>query len=288
MLKRLIGENIELSTKLDAGIGRIEADVGQIEQVIMNIAINAKDAISEHGTITIETQSVILDESYRKELPEVIPGEYVLLAISDTGHGMDKNTQAQAFEPFFTTKGIGEGTGLGLASVYGSVKQSNGFIYLYSELGHGSTFKIYLPSINGTENQQSESLEKPYPLGGTETILLVEDDESLRKLAALILKGYGYIIIEAENGVEATKIAKGNHPEIDLLVTDVTMPKMSGRELSERLLRDNPRLKVLFISGYTNHAIDQRGVIDEGLSFLQKPFSRNSLAKKVREVLDLK
>ena len=287
MLMRLIGEDIDLTTKLDSNLGKIKADPGQVEQVIMNLVVNARDAMPDGGTLIIETQGLYLDESFHQQHPEVTPGNYVLLAVSDAGQGMDEETQAQVFEPFFTTKEAGKGTGLGLSTVYGIVKQSGGFIWVYSEPEQGTTFKIYLPQLTGTKKQQESLREKKEPMGGTETILLVEDEESLRKMAGRILEGYGYSVIEAKNGIEALEIAtKGDRLKIDLLVTDVIMPKMGGKELAGKLTEEYPRLSVLYISGYMDNAIAHHGVLDKGLSLLQKPFSSRSLAEKVREVLD--
>ena len=287
MLKRLIGEDIDLTTKLDSKLGHIKADPGQVEQVIMNLVVNARDAMPEGGTLTIETQGLYLDESYHQQHPEVTPGYYVLLAVSDTGHGMDEETRKHIFEPFFTTKEVGKGTGFGLSTVYGIVKQSGGYIYVYSEPDHGTTFKIYLPHLTGTKKQQESLTGKRDPMGGAETILLVEDEESLRKMAGRILEGYGYSVIEATDGMDALKIiTKGDRLKIDLLVTDVVMPEMGGKELADKLTAEYPRLSVLYISGYTDNAIAHHGVLDEGVSLLQKPFSPQSLAEKVRGVLD--
>jgi CheY-like chemotaxis protein len=287
MLRRLIGEDIDLTTKLDSKLGHIKADPGQVEQVIMNLVVNARDAMPEGGTLTIETQGLYLDESYHQQHPEVTPGDYVLLAVSDTGHGMDEEMQAQVFEPFFTTKEVGKGTGLGLSTVYGIVKQSGGYIFAYSEPEHGTTFKIYLPQLTGTKKLQESLPERQEPVGGTETILLVEDEESLRTIAVKMLEGYGYRVSEAKNGIEALEITtKGDRLKIDLLVTDVVMPGMGGKELVDKLTKEYPQLRVLYISGYTDNAIAHHGVLDEGVSLLQKPFSSQSLAEKVREVLD--
>ena len=287
MLKRLIGEDIDLTTKLDSKLGHIKADPGQVEQVIMNLVVNARDAMPGGGTLTIETQGLYLDESYHQQHPEVTPGYYVLLAVSDTGHGMDEETRKHIFEPFFTTKEVGKGTGFGLSTVYGIVKQSGGYIYVYSEPDHGTTFKIYLPHLTGTKKQQESLTGKRDPMGGAETILLVEDEESLRKMAGRILEGYGYSVIEATDGMDALEITtKGDRLKIDLLVTDVVMPEMGGKELADKLTAEYPRLSVLYISGYTDNAIAHHGVLDEGVSLLQKPFSPQSLAEKVRGVLD--
>ena len=207
--------------------------------------------------------------------------------MSDTGHGMDEETRKHIFEPFFTTKEVGKGTGFGLSTVYGIVKQSGGYIYVYSEPDHGTTFKIYLPHLTGTKKQQESLTGKRDPMGGAETILLVEDEESLRKMAGRILEGYGYSVIEATDGMDALEITtKGDRLKIDLLVTDVIMPKMGGKELSEKLFEEYPKLKVLYISGYTDNAITDHGMLDEGVLLLQKPFSSQSLAEKVREILD--
>ncbi len=287
MLRRLIGEDIDLITELDPDLGHVKADPGQVEQVIVNLVVNARDAMPDGGRIIIETQAVYLDESYHQQHPGVTPGDYVLLAISDTGHGMDEETQAKVFEPFYTTKEVGEGTGLGLSTVYGIVKQSGGFIWVYSEPERGTTFKIYLPRLTATKEQQESLPEKQDSIGGTETVLLVEDEESLRKLALRILEKLGYSVVEARNGVDALEIInKEDHPEIDLLVTDVIMPKMGGKELSKKLFEEYPELKVLYICGYTDNAIAHHGVLDEGVVLLQKPFSPQSLAEKVRETLD--
>ncbi|MBA7527423.1 Sensor histidine kinase RcsC [subsurface metagenome] len=276
MLRRLIGEDIDLITELDSSLGHnIKADPGQLEQVIMNLVVNARDSMPEGGTITIETQGLYLDESYHQQHPQVTPGNYLLLAVSDTGHGMDEETRNHIFEPFYTTKGVGEGTGLGLSTVYGIVKQSGGFIWVYSEPEQGTTFKIYLPRLAATKKQQENLPDKLDPMGGTETILLVEDEESLRKLALKILKRLGYSVVEATDGMDALEIVnKEDHPEIDLLVTDVIMPKMGGKELSEKLFEEYPKLKVLFICGYTDNAIAHHGVLDEGVSLLQNATSR--------------
>ena len=287
MLRRLVGEDIDLTTEFDSDALYIKADPGQVEQVIINLAVNSRDAMADGGKLKIEAKCVHLDESYNLQHPELVSGDYVMLAVSDTGCGMDEETKNQIFEPFYTTKEIGKGTGLGLSTVYGIVRQSGGFIWVDSEPDHGTTFKIYLPQVAGTTTKQEDLPLISGPMHGTETILLVEDDESLRKLAAKILKGYGYAVVEAQNGVEALEIAaKRNYPAIDLLVTDVIMPQMNGRQLSEAILKEYPDMKVLFISGYTDNSIVHHGVLGEGVSFLQKPFSPQSLAEKVRDVLD--
>ncbi len=286
MLQRLIGEDIALRTALSPALGCVKADPGQIEQVIMNLAVNARDAMPQGGRLTIETAYADLDESYAKERFAVQPGPYVMLAVSDTGSGMDTETQAHIFEPFFTTKGQGKGTGLGLSTVYGIVKQSGGYIWVYSEPGRGTTFKIYLPRVDA----QAEALEPRSPLQeslqGTETILLVEDEERVRRLARTILAGHGYSVLEAPNGAEALRISEQRGGAIHLLVTDVVMPGMSGGELASQLIAKHLHMKVLFVSGYTDDAIVRHGVLQAGIPFIQKPFTPSTLARKVREVLD--
>ena len=287
MLTGMIHENITFVSKLDSQIRKIEMDPVQIEQIIMNLAVNARDAMPDGGTFTIETQNVHLDESYRQDHPEVIPGDYVLLAVNDTGHGMDEETLEHIFDPFYTTKEVGKGTGLGLSTVYGIVKQSGGFIWVYSEPEHGTTFKIYLPAIEETEKKQETLPERQDILSGDESILLVEDEESLRKMAKMALEGWGYSVIEAANGNDALSvIEKAEHSKFDCLVTDVIMPQMGGKELSDKLLKKYPKLKILFVSGYSKNTIAHHGVIDEGVSFLQKPFTPQELAQKIRKLLD--
>jgi CheY-like chemotaxis protein len=241
----------------------------------------------EGGKLTIETDNVYLDEDYARRHISVVPGEYVMLAVSDTGSGMNQETQAHIFEPFFTTKEVGTGTGLGLATVYGIVKQSGGNIWVYSEAGHGTTFKIYLPRV---AERQAETAEAKIGFDelprGTETILLVEDEQMVRSLTRHILELCGYTVLEAQNGVEASAIFEKGERRIDLLVTDVVMPLMGGRELAERLAQTHPQLRVLFTSGYTDDAVVRHGVIEAGTNFVQKPFTPNVLARKIREVLD--
>ncbi len=287
MLKRLIEENIDLVTKLEPEIKQIEADPVQIEQVIMNLAVNSRDAMPEGGKLTIETGNVYLDEDYCRMHPEVQPGHYVLLAVSDNGHGMDEEVRRKVFDPFFTTKEVGKGTGLGLATVYGIVKQSGGYIWVYSEPDQGTVFKTYLPQIKEDQGRREEVFQQNKAGGGTETILLVEDEGSLRELAARVLRKQGYAVIEAANGIEALEtMVASSQAKIDLLITDVIMPEMGGKELSRKLLERYPGTKVLYISGYTDNAIVHHGVLDEGVSFLPKPFTPISLAQKVRDTLD--
>jgi CheY-like chemotaxis protein len=256
-----------------------------MEQVLLNLVVNARDAMPAGGQLTIETRNALLEAAYAQTHAEVQPGPYVLLAVSDTGCGMDKETQAKIFEPFFTTKGVGKGTGLGLSTVYGIVKQSGGFIQVYSEPGQGSCFKIYLPRLKEPA-PADRGRSAPFIIpGGTETILLVEDDERVRQLARMALEGVGYTLLEASNGAEALRLSAAHPGPIHLLVTDVVMPQMSGRQLAAQLSSARPALKVLYVSGYTDDAIVRHGVLEKGLVFLQKPFTPAVLARKVREVL---
>lgn len=286
MLERLIGEDITLSTVLQPGLWTITADPGQIEQVIMNLAVNARDAMPTGGMLTIETSNVQLDENYLRTQLGAPSGPCVMLVVTDTGCGMDESTRAQIFEPFFTTKELGKGTGLGLATAYGIIKQSGGDITVYSEPGQGATFKLYLPASEIAANGLAVPAANPVTHGGNETILLVEDEETVRKLARTALQGKGYVILEASHGGEALSLFEQHQGLIDLLVTDVVMPQMSGRELAEQLKTFQPQLKVLFMSGYTDDAIVRHGLLTAEVEYLSKPFSLNVLASKVREVLD--
>ena len=286
MLKRIIGEDIDLVTIAGPGQATVKADPGQMEQVILNLAVNARDAMPQGGKLTIETARLELDASYARQHLEVHPGPYVMLAISDTGLGLDQETQAHIFEPFFTTKGPGQGTGLGLSTVYGIIKQSGGYIYVYSEPGQGTTFKIYLPRL-----KDEVALAQPGEPGapsrpGMETILLVEDEEIVRQVARRILERNGYTVKEAGLGTEALLLSKHNSGPIHLLLTDVVMPEMSGRELAELLTQQRPGIKVLYMSGHTENAIVHHGVLEQGIAFIQKPFKHDLLLQKVREVLD--
>jgi two-component system, cell cycle sensor histidine kinase and response regulator CckA len=286
MLLRLIGEDIEVLTIPGRDLGAVKADPGQIEQVLMNLALNARDAMPDGGKLTLETENMELDESYAREHEPLKPGRYVMLAVSDTGTGMSPETQAHIFEPFFTTKEVGKGTGLGLSMVYGIVKQSGGYIWVYSEPNRGTTFKIYLPRVD--QLVEAVGVEKR-PAGvqrGTETILLVEDDAQLRALASSVLTHCGYKVFSAAGTEEGLALCRENHREIHLLVTDVIMPGMNGRQLAEQVKQITPRTKVLYVSGYTSNAIVHYGVLDPGLAFLPKPFSLSALIAKVREVLD--
>jgi signal transduction histidine kinase/ActR/RegA family two-component response regulator len=288
MLRRLIGEDVELVTSLAPGLGRVRADPGQVEQVIMNLAVNARDAMPRGGRLTIETAELDVDQELARHHVDFVPGRYVMLAVTDTGVGMDRADQAHIFEPFFTTKGPGQGTGLGLATVYGIVKQSGGHVWFYSEPGRGTCFKIYFPAVW----EAAADLAPPPGSGrseGHETILLVEDEPAVRVLAREVLSLNGYRVLAAAGADEAHRLCAGRGDEadaIDLLITDVVMPGTSGRELAEALLAQRPGLRVLYISGYTADAIVRHGILHESLPFLSKPFSPQALTRKVREVLD--
>jgi two-component system cell cycle sensor histidine kinase/response regulator CckA len=287
MLRRLIGENVQLVTVLEPELGPVKADPGQIEQVILNLALNARDAMAEGGQLTLETANVELREDYTRSRVNVLPGHYAMLAVSDAGVGMDAETQAHIFEPFFTTKKEGKGTGLGLATVYGIVKQSGGHIYVYSEPRQGTTFKIYLPTVPLAVSKAVEAApERRCLRGRSETILLVEDDEAVRAMAERILQLKGYKVIAASNPTEASQLCERHEGPIHLLLTDLIMPTMSGRRLAEHLSLMRPELRVLYMSGYADRAIAPGGILEEGTPFLQKPFTPDTLAHKVREVLD--
>ncbi|MBI4772685.1 MAG: PAS domain-containing protein [Deltaproteobacteria bacterium] len=285
LLRRTIPEDIVIKIVSLPGVLPVMADVGQMEQVIMNLAVNAADAMRDGGALTIETTITDLDESYAETHPDVSPGQYVMLAISDTGHGMDEETRKQIFEPFFSTKGE-RGTGLGLATVYGIVKQHAGNIWVYSEPGNGTTFKIYLPIAGKAPAKEDTDKKAATDLKGSETILLVEDNEQVRRLAETVLTRRGYTIISAQSSEEAQGTLALHHGPLHLLLTDVVMPGLNGRELYEKLSSEQPSLKVLYMSGYTDNVIAHRGVLDEGVHFIQKPFSNQTLAEKVRKALD--
>ncbi len=287
MLKRLLGEDVYVHVHRPADLWSVQADAGQIEQVVMNLSVNARDAMPDGGVLSIEISNVVLAEDYTHEHVEVKKGEYVLLAVSDTGHGMDADTQRQIFEPFFTTKEKGKGTGLGLSTVYGIVKQSEGYIFCYSEVGKGTTFKIYLPRAEGQPQKLPRSEEpRVRPLRGTEAILLVEDDEAVRNLTESILESAGYSISSAATGEEALQKLSSMSGALDLLITDVVMPGMDGKELGLRVKERFPDAEVLFISGYTEDAIVHNGVLEEGVELLQKPFDGTTLLQRVRAILD--
>ncbi len=286
MLRRIIREDIKLKTILAPDLGQVEADLGQIEQVIMNLVVNARDAMPEGGKIIIETQNVYLEDTYARDHIAVTPGHYVMLSVSDTGIGMTADVQAQVFDPFFTTKKKGMGTGLGLSTVYGIVKQSKGNIWVYSEPGKGTTFKVYLPRVEKSASGTVQEDKDAKVLTGSETILIVEDDEQVRKLAVRSLKWYGYSTLAASNGEKAIEVA-GKHSEpIHLLLTDVVMPGISSKEMVKRLKSSRPEMKVLYMSGYTDNAIIHHEVLDPSTGFLSKPFRREALGRKVRKVLD--
>ncbi|MFP4285362.1 MAG: PAS domain S-box protein, partial [Desulfovermiculus sp.] len=286
MLRRMIPEDIEVQTALAEDLDQVEADEGQIEQVIMNLAINARDAMPAGGRMSIETANADLDETYARSHASVSPGSFVKLSVSDTGIGMSKEVQEQVFEPFFTTKDKGKGTGLGLSTVYGIVKQSNGSIWVYSEPDKGTTIKIYLPRVE-TSRPEARPSEKDVPdLTGAETVLVVEDDAQVRSLAVKALKGYGYTVLTAENSAEALKVATDYTNHIHLVLTDVIMPGMNGKEMAEQLKAARPEMMVLYMSGYTDNAIVHHGVLDPGVAFIGKPFTLAALGRKVREVLD--
>lgn len=286
MLQRLIGEDIELRTVLEPEIGSLKADPGQIEQVIMNLVVNARDAMPQGGKLTIETKNVFLDENYARQRAVVIPGSYIMLAVSDTGTGIDQETQKRIFEPFFTTKAMDQGTGLGLATVYGIIKQSGGYIWVYSEMGQGSSFKIYLPRVDDDMPDCKRSDDEQKTVQGTETILLAEDEEVVRMFTRELLESYGYRVLEAANGGAALSICERHRERIDLLITDVIMPEMSGRDLAENVSRLRPEVKVLYMSGYTDDAIVNHGVLDEGINFIQKPFAPDTFGQAVKRVLN--
>jgi len=286
MLPRLIGEDIELNLILNPTISQVKADPGQLEQVLMNLAVNARDAMPDGGKLTIQTADAEIDVAFAREHPGSIPGKYAMLAVTDTGTGIDPETQAQIFEPFFTTKGRDKGTGLGLATVYGVVKQSNGYINVESQRGKGSTFTIYLPRIEETVLAPTKGIPEPQTVRGTETILLVEDAEPLRMLAQLFLKENGYQVLTAADGSEAQKLAAEYAGPIHLLLTDVVMPGINGRVLAERLAPSHPAMKVLYMSGYTDSFIAGHGVLEPGTHLLRKPFTEEILVRKLRELLD--
>jgi PAS domain S-box-containing protein len=285
LVSRLIGEDVTLTILPEPGLGPVKADPGQLEQVVMNLVVNARDALPHGGRITIETRSVEFDAAYARKHGDVRPGPYVMLSVTDTGTGMTAEVKAQLFEPFFTTKANDKGTGLGLATVYGIVKQFGGHIEVYSEVGLGSTFKVYMPRQSQPLDALSVHRRSTILPRGHETLLLVEDEEAVRALARFVLRDCGYTVIEARHGEEALRLAE-QHAHIDLLVTDVVMPKVSGADLARQLRDKRPGLRVLYLSGYTTDAVVHHGVLEQAAHFLQKPFTPAALAQKVREVLD--
>jgi CheY-like chemotaxis protein len=286
LLFRVIGEDIELQTILVPGVLKVIADPGQIEQVLMNLAANARDAMPDGGTLTVTTEVVDLDSEFIKMHGYGKVGRYVLIVIQDTGHGMDEKTRERIFEPFFTTKEVGRGTGLGLAMVYGIVKQHEGYINVYSETGKGTAFKIYLPVIKSAVEEEELPLPDSLPKRGTETILIAEDDAGVRKITRDILERAGYTVIEAVDGQEAVDIFILNKDRIHLLLIDVIMPRKSGKDVYEEIKKIEPEIKMLFISGYTANTVHRKGVLEEGKHFIQKPILSDNLLKKIRAVLD--
>jgi len=285
MVRRLIGENIELVWLPETGPCPVKMDPSQLDQILVNLCVNAKDAITDIGRITIETGTVSFDEAYCESHVEYVPGEYALLAVSDDGCGMDNETLNHIFEPFFTTKGLGRGTGMGLATVYGIVKQNAGFINAYSESEKGTTFRIYIP-LNAIEavTARPERIED-IPQSQGETILIVEDNPTLLELSMMMLQQLGYTVISAATPNEAIRVAEENSSEIQMVITDLVMPEMNGRDLADRLLTIRPMMKHLFMSGYTANIIAHQGVLDQGVNFIQKPFSLQALANKIRHAL---
>jgi two-component system, cell cycle sensor histidine kinase and response regulator CckA len=286
LLGRLMGEHIEMVTRCAANVGRVKADPAQVEQVIMNLVVNARDAMPKGGRLTVETYNVDLDSTYARDHVSVKPGSYVMLAVTDTGVGMNPETVAHIFEPFYTTKESGQGTGLGLSTVYGIVKQSGGYIWVYSEPGKGTTFKVYLPRVAKPVEAKPERVEPAAANKGSETILLVEDEEAVRELASRILSAKGYSVVAAKSVKEAEEWCEKQGGKIHLLLTDIIMPGTSGRELARRITVKHPQTRVLYMSGYTDNVLAQGGELEAGLSFLQKPFTPAALVQKVRDVLD--
>jgi len=285
MLSRLIGEDILLETVMDPELGSVKVDPGQFEQILVNLSVNARDAMPEGGKLLIETQNAFLDKTYTLHHPYVIPGPHVMLTVTDTGHGMTTEVKRHIFEPFFTTKPKGRGAGLGLATIYGIVKQAKGSVEVYSEENVGTIFKIYLPRVDEAPEKIAKDVTRQELPTGTETILLVEDEPIVRDLAIKLLKRLGYHVLHAENGGEALLLAEKYTETIHLLLTDVIMPGMNGRQLSERVKLIHPEMKVLFTSGYTENVIVHHGMVEQGIQFIGKPYSPIALAKKIREIL---
>jgi PAS domain S-box-containing protein len=285
MLERLIGEDVEFLAVKSPDLGSVRVDPSQIEQVLMNLVVNARDAMPKGGKLTIETANVFLDETYAADHPTVSAGEHVMLAVSDTGHGMDRSTQERIFEPFFTTKEVGRGTGLGLSTVFGVVRQSGGHIWVYSEPGQGAVFKVYFPCVPAESG--GESLRpRPLPRSGTETILVVEDEEQVRGVVLAMLARGGYRVLEAATPEQALAFARESGQTIDLLLTDVVMPRMSGPEVVKVIRQIRPKLKAICMSGYTDETVFRHGILESGVAFLQKPITPDSLRRKIRSVLD--
>jgi PAS domain S-box-containing protein len=285
ILRRVIGEDIEVTIALAPDLGSVRADVGQLEQVLMNLVVNARDAMPTGGRLTVETANVEHDPEYARDREAAAVRRFAMLAVTDTGCGMDEATKARIFEPFFTTKETGKGTGLGLATVYGIVKQAGGFIWVYSEPGQGTSFKIYLPAVDATAERTTAAATTPAPRG-TETVLLVEDAAAVRAVTKQMLERQGYTVLEAPDGEAGLRLAQRHRGVIHLLLTDVVMPRVGGRELAEQLTRLRPDVKVLYASGYTDDSVVRHGILESGTAYLQKPFSPESLTRKVRDVLD--
>jgi two-component system cell cycle sensor histidine kinase/response regulator CckA len=284
-LSRVIGEDIELVASLHPSLVPVKADPGQVEQVLMNLAVNARDAMPQGGKLVMETSNVETGAELARDL-DLVPGRYAMLKVTDSGHGMDATTLSHIFEPFFTTKPMGKGTGLGLSTVYGIVKQSGGSIQVESEAGRGTAFRIYLPVAEGATRKRQEPVAGEKVAGGTETILLAEDEPDLRELARIFLEGYGYKVLEAAGAEQAIQMAAMFSGPIHLLLTDVIMPGMSGRQLAENILSQRPQTKIVYMTGYTDDMVVQHKVLEPGVMLLQKPFSKVDLGLKVRSMLD--
>ncbi len=285
MLRRLLGEEIDFVTRLDPSLWAVKADPGQLEQVLMNLAVNGRDAMSDRGELTIRTRNAEIDVAFATGHPGLVAGHYVALEIRDNGTGMDAATKLHLFEPFFTTKG--KGTGLGLSTVYGIVKQSGGYIDVVSELGKGATFTVYLPRVREAVEAAPMAARLPAMRQGTETVLLAEDDPGVRKIVAATLARQGYAVLEAQNGAEALRVAANFPGPIDLLVTDVVMPEMGGSDVSAGLAGTRPHMRVLYMSGYTEDEVFRRGIIEQGCTYLKKPFNLEDFLRKVRSVLEM-
>ncbi len=284
MMKRLLGGRVELSLDLAPAIWTVSADPIELERVLMNLVLNSRDAMPDGGKLIVETANVVIDEEYASSHADTTPGEYVMIAVTDSGAGMTREVREKLFEPFFTTKEKGKGTGLGLPSVYGIVKQSGGFLWVYSEVDQGTTFKVYLP--RATEPQQTSHRTPTRNRNvGAETILLVEDDAEVRQVASRILRRNGYRVLEADNGAEALRVCENEEDEVDLIVTDLVMPEMGGSELAERIRENQPDARILFTSGYTEDAVFRQSLLHTGEAFLEKPFTPAKLANKARQVL---
>jgi CheY-like chemotaxis protein len=285
LLRRVIGEDVELSIVTSRGLGNVRLDPAQFEQVLMNLVINARDAMPHGGALTIETKNVELDEHYARQHQGVLPGQYVMLAVSDTGMGMTEEVSRHLFEPFFTTKPPGKGTGLGLATCYGIVKQNGGHIWVYSEHGRGSTFKIFLPRSLDRARPETPVDQSEASISGHETVLVVEDEPLVRAISVEALETLGYRVLQASNGQEALGVSRAYDGNIDVVVSDVVMPIMGGPALVQHLRLERPHMKVLFVSGYTDDAIVRQGVLEPGVEFLQKPFPLATLARRIRDIL---